>query len=273
MQVVYPGDIDSRQRLGQEIGLLLVVALQANSIAGLQDRFEESDEVLRVDKLAGGEMLAGFETFLPVSTLCVPIKHSIALCMRKRAFSCVHYIYNCQKRNNVYFNFDIRHFCIHGRRTNVDLVFLSEHMRGGSAMIISGVAMLALCTLLGSVLGDLLGMALGVKANVGGVGIAMILLIATRLWLNRRGLLTLPLKLGVEFWGALYIPIVVAMAAQQNVLVAARSGPLVLIAGIVTVFVCFATVALMSRIGERGETMDEIEARAKGELAASGNAA
>ncbi|AVA26572.1 malonate transporter subunit MadL (plasmid) [Rhizobium sp. CB3171] len=140
-------------------------------------------------------------------------------------------------------------------------------------MVISGVAMLALCTLLGSILGDLLGMVLGVKANVGGVGIAMILLIATRLWLSRRGLLTLPLKLGVEFWGALYIPIVVAMAAQQNVLVAARSGPLVLIAGIVTVFVCFATVALMSRLGERGETMDEIEARARGELATSGNAA
>lgn len=138
-------------------------------------------------------------------------------------------------------------------------------------MVISGVAMLALCTLLGSVLGDLLGMALGVKANVGGVGIAMILLIATRLWLSRQGLLTSPLKFGVEFWGALYIPIVVAMAAQQNVLVAARSGPLVLIAGIVAVLVCFATVALISRLGERGETMDEIEARAKGELAASGN--
>jgi malonate transporter MadL subunit len=36
-------------------------------------------------------------------------------------------------------------------------------------------------------LGDLLGVALGVKANVGGVGIAMILLILARLWLSRRG--------------------------------------------------------------------------------------
>ena len=38
---------------------------------------------------------------------------------------------------------------------------------------ISGVALLAICTLLGGYLGDLLGAMLGVKANVGGVGIAM----------------------------------------------------------------------------------------------------
>ncbi|RAZ93062.1 malonate transporter subunit MadL [Mesorhizobium hawassense] len=137
-------------------------------------------------------------------------------------------------------------------------------------MVISGVALLAICTLMGAFLGDLLGVALGVKANVGGVGIAMFLLIAMRLWLTRRGLLTAPVKFGVEFWGALYIPIVVAMAAQQNVVVAARSGPLVLIAGIAAVLVCFGTVALISRIGTKGETMDEIEARAGGQLARLG---
>ncbi|MDZ5650054.1 malonate transporter subunit MadL [Nitrospirillum sp. BR 11828] len=130
-------------------------------------------------------------------------------------------------------------------------------------MTISGVALLAICTLLGTFLGDLLGSLLGVKANVGGVGIAMLLLIAARLWMARRGLLTPGVKFGVEFWGALYIPIVVAMAAQQNVLVAARSGPLVLIAGIAAVLLCFATVAIISRLGKKGETMDEIEAKAQ----------
>ncbi|MBB6254565.1 malonate transporter subunit MadL [Nitrospirillum iridis] len=137
-------------------------------------------------------------------------------------------------------------------------------------MTISGVALLAICTLLGSFLGDLLGSALGVKANVGGVGIAMLLLIAARLWLTRRGLMTAGVKFGVEFWGALYIPIVVAMAAQQNVLVAARSGPLVLIAGISAVLICFATVALISRIGKKGETMDEIEAKARAQASPPG---
>jgi malonate transporter MadL subunit len=133
-------------------------------------------------------------------------------------------------------------------------------------MTISGVALLAICTLLGSLLGDWLGMALGVKANVGGVGIAMMLLIAGRLLLARRGLLSDGVKLGVGFWGALYIPIVIAMAAQQNVVSALKSGPLVLVAAIGTLIVCFAAVALISRLGGISETMDEIEARESGAL-------
>lgn len=128
-------------------------------------------------------------------------------------------------------------------------------------MTISGVALLAICTLLGAWLGDLLGAALGVKANVGGVGIAMMILITARLWLARRGLLSHGLKTGVEFWGALYIPIVVAMAAQQNVVAAAKGGPIVVIAALGAVAVCFAAVALIGRFGGPVETMDEIEAR------------
>jgi malonate transporter MadL subunit len=133
--------------------------------------------------------------------------------------------------------------------------------RGEAAVTISGVALLAICTLLGGLLGDLLGAALGVKANVGGVGIAMMFLIAARLWLMRYGQLSHGLKTGVEFWGSFYIPIVVAMAAQQNVVAAVKGGPVVLIAGIGAVAVCFAMVALIGRLSGRVETMDEIEAR------------
>lgn len=115
-------------------------------------------------------------------------------------------------------------------------------------MPIKGTALLALCTLLGAWLGDLLGQALGVKANVGGVGIAMLLLIASRLWLGRRGLMSPGLSLGVEFWALLYIPIVVAMAAQQNVRAALAGGPMVLVAGLLTVATCFALVALIGRL-------------------------
>jgi malonate transporter MadL subunit len=131
-------------------------------------------------------------------------------------------------------------------------------------MVISGVALLAICTLLGALLGDALGSALGVKADVGGVGIAMMLLIGARLWLARRGRLSHGLKLGVEFWGALYIPIVVAMAAQQNVVSALAGGPVVVIAGVGGTLVCFATAALIGRLGGPVETMDEIEAREAG---------
>ncbi|MFO1145176.1 MAG: malonate transporter subunit MadL [Rhodospirillales bacterium] len=115
-------------------------------------------------------------------------------------------------------------------------------------MTIFGVAIMAFCTLLGEALGELLGQALNVKANVGGVGLAMIFLICARLWLARRGALTSGIKLGVEFWATMYIPIVVAMAAQQNVVAAVRGGPVVLIAGIVTFVVCGAILALLGKI-------------------------
>lgn len=120
-------------------------------------------------------------------------------------------------------------------------------------MAIFGTALLALCTLLGVALGEALGMALHVKANVGGVGLAMLLLMAARAWLVRRGWLTAQLRLGIEFWAALYIPIVVAMAAQQNVVAALDGGPMVVLAGVSTVALCFALVALLGRLGKRGD--------------------
>ena len=70
-------------------------------------------------------------------------------------------------------------------------------------MTIFGVALLAICTLIGVFIGDLLGVALQVKANVGGVGIAMMLLVAARVWLTRHGGLPHGIKLGVEFWATI----------------------------------------------------------------------
>lgn len=133
-------------------------------------------------------------------------------------------------------------------------------------MAISGVALLAICTLLGAYLGDLLGQILGVKANVGGVGIAMLMLISARMWLVGRKKLGAQMNLGVAFWGAIYIPIVVAMAATQNTISAIKSGPLVVYAAVGSVVVCFAVVALFSRFGGKIETMDELEARLAGEV-------
>lgn len=122
-------------------------------------------------------------------------------------------------------------------------------------MTIFGVALLAICTLVGALLGDILGVALGAKTNVGGVGIAMLLLMAGRVWLMRKGKLTHGFKLGIEFWAALYIPIVVAMAAIQNVVAAVRGGPVVLLAGGGGVLVCFAATALLSRLSRPAETL------------------
>jgi malonate transporter MadL subunit len=115
-------------------------------------------------------------------------------------------------------------------------------------MTIYGVALLALCSLLGAFLGDVLGVALGVKTNVGGVGIAMMLLMAGRVWLMRRGLLNERLKLGIEFWAMMYIPIVVAMAAIQNVVAAVSGGPIVVIAGVGGTALCLVATALLIRV-------------------------
>jgi len=113
-------------------------------------------------------------------------------------------------------------------------------------MIIYGVGLLALCTLVGVIVGDLLGVLLGVKSNVGGVGIAMILLICIRLWMEKRGIMTVETEKGVSFWGTMYIPVVVAMAAQQNVVEALSSGHMALFAAVVSVAVCPLTIAGLS---------------------------
>ena len=126
-------------------------------------------------------------------------------------------------------------------------------------MFIYGVGLLALCTLVGVVVGDMLGVLFGVKSNVGGVGIAMILLIFIRIWMDKRGLMTVETEKGVVFWGTMYIPIVVAMAAQQNVISAVSSGHMAIFAAITTVVVCTFTIAGLSRYKKGAPLPDESE--------------
>jgi malonate transporter MadL subunit len=45
----------------------------------------------------------------------------------------------------------------------------------------------------------------------------------------------------------MYIPVVVAMAAQQNVLAALRGGPVALLAAFSTVAACACCIALINR--------------------------
>lgn len=122
-------------------------------------------------------------------------------------------------------------------------------------MVILGTALLAVCFLLGVTLGDILGQLIGVKANVGGVGLAMILLILARLYLAKKDWLPPPTLNGVQYWGAMYIPVVVAMAATQNVLVALRSGRVAVLAAVVGVTLCVVTISVINRL-----TRDESDA-------------
>jgi malonate transporter MadL subunit len=104
--------------------------------------------------------------------------------------------------------------------------------------------------LVGVLVGDLLGMALGVKANVGGVGVAMLLLIVITDHLRKDFRLNEWSQQGIGFWSAMYIPIVVAMAAQQDVVAALKGGPAAVLAGVLAVVASFALVPVVSRIGQ-----------------------
>ena len=96
-------------------------------------------------------------------------------------------------------------------------------------------------------------MAIGIDANVGGVGIAMLLLILASGRLQSSGRMAKPTKNGIVFWSSMYIPVVVAMAASQNVRAAVSGGTVAILAGTVVVIVSFAMVPLISRIGRSDE--------------------
>ena len=66
-----------------------------------------------------------------------------------------------------------------------------------------------------------------------------------------------PTRSGVIFWSSIYIPVVVAMAASQNVLTAINGGTVAILAGVLSVIVCFALVPLISRIGSSDDS-DEL---------------
>jgi len=119
-------------------------------------------------------------------------------------------------------------------------------------MVIYGVALLSICLLTGMFVGDVLGRLIGVQANVGGVGIAMLMLIYLSN-LHDHGLkLGAPTESGISFWSAMYIPIVVAMAAKQNVVAALSGGWMAIVAGVGAVAVSFALIPVLARFGHGG---------------------
>ncbi len=118
-------------------------------------------------------------------------------------------------------------------------------------MVIYGVALLAFCYLTGIFAGDVLGAALSVKANVGGVGFAMLLLIILSNkgidagWLDKKS------QEGIAFWSAMYIPIVVAMSSIQNVVAAISGGVVAIVGGILGVVLGFVFIPILSKLGRK----------------------
>lgn len=116
-------------------------------------------------------------------------------------------------------------------------------------MKIYGVAVLALCYLAGKFLGNLLGQLLKIDGDVGGVGFAMLFLVLCLTFLNKKGWIVPETQKGILFWSGMYIPIIVAMAATQNVKAALTGGPLAILAGILATGAAFLFVPILSKIG------------------------
>ncbi len=111
--------------------------------------------------------------------------------------------------------------------------------------MIQGLALLSFSFILGMWTGELLGSWLGINANVGGVGFAMIFLLLSKEYLIQKGWWKSELEFGIEFWNKLYIPIVIAMAASLNVKSAISSGTLAIFGGILPVILAFGVFYLL----------------------------
>lgn len=124
-----------------------------------------------------------------------------------------------------------------------DLFFRRERK---SIMVIYGVALLAGCYMAGNVIGDVLGALLGVKANIGGVGFAMLFLIIISAWAQQKGIMKAPEEQGIKWWSAMYIPVVVAMSSIQNVAAALSGGVVAILGGLLAVVIGFLLIPVLA---------------------------
>jgi len=121
-------------------------------------------------------------------------------------------------------------------------------------MVIYGTALLATCLLLGSILGRSIGWLIGLDSDLGGVGIAMLLLIGSLSLLRKRQWLPAATESGIQYWSLLYVPIVVAMTASQNVIGALAGGLTAAAAGFIPVAACFLLTRLLVRCSSPEQT-------------------
>ncbi len=130
-------------------------------------------------------------------------------------------------------------------------------------MVIYGVALLAGCYMAGNVIGDVLGALLGVKANIGGVGFAMLFLIIISAWAQQKGIMKAPEEQGIKWWSAMYIPVVVAMSSIQNVAAALSGGVVAILGGLLAVVIGFLLIPVLSGKKSKETVSEESLAHSK----------
>ena len=117
-------------------------------------------------------------------------------------------------------------------------------------MKIYGVAFLAVCFLIGQILGKYIGVGLGIGGNVGGVGIAMLLLMLINDRFYKTADMHPETKGGVLFWSSIYIPVVIAMSSVLNVKAALSGGWVAVASGILATSVCYLLIPMLSKWSE-----------------------
>lgn len=114
--------------------------------------------------------------------------------------------------------------------------------------MIYGVALLAGCMFAGSFVGNLLGMLTGLNSDIGGVGFAMILLLLATNSKTVNKIMPAGYTKGIEFWKEMFIPVIIALSASQNVASAIDGGLLAVAAGIGVVVVMMLMIPLLNKL-------------------------
>ena len=126
-------------------------------------------------------------------------------------------------------------------------------------MVIYGVLLLSLCYFAGLFVGEITGRLVGLNANVGGVGFAMLflLLLCSYSETVKTSLKNERFSDGIKFWQNMYIPVVIAMSASQDVVKAVRSGWLAILCGITLTVLSLCLIPFVSRISSSKNKAEE----------------
>lgn len=104
-----------------------------------------------------------------------------------------------------------------------------------------------------------MGRLVGLNANVGGVGFAMLflLLLCSYSETVKTSLKNERFSDGLRFWQNMYIPVVIAMSASQDVVKAVRSGWLAILCGVTLTVLSLCLIPFVSRISSSKNNLEE----------------
>lgn len=123
--------------------------------------------------------------------------------------------------------------------------------------MIYSLVTLAACMLLGRYIGTLFGALIGIHADVGSVGFAIILLLFVTNSKRFPFIKRQDFSQGMIFWRKMYMPVVVAMAASQNVYHMLTSGMVAIVGGCAAVAFPFFLLFMLHKLEGRRAKNDE----------------